>query len=161
MKEYTKRLSSKGEKKKITARLQSWTLKGKCDSAELRSCKEGSPAKEPVIAKTRRCASAGATGGKGSLCGWTRGWELGVAGLLQVEFPEARIFEETLNILIYETPRGPDPALLEATGGVAGGGGVARGEDEENREHRVRRIHVRRHITHDERPHGQQIVFKD
>ena len=79
----------------------------------------------------------------------------------QVEFPEARIFEETLNILIYETPRGPDPALLEATGGAAGGGGASRGEDEENREHRVRRIHVRRHITHDERPHGQQIVFKD
>uniref|UniRef100_A0A8D1ESF7 Potassium channel tetramerization domain containing 13 n=1 Tax=Sus scrofa TaxID=9823 RepID=A0A8D1ESF7_PIG len=79
----------------------------------------------------------------------------------KVEFPEARIFEETLNILIYETPRGPDPALLEATGGAAGGGGASRGEDEENREHRVRRIHVRRHITHDERPHGQQIVFKD
>uniref|UniRef100_A0A8P0P5N8 Potassium channel tetramerization domain containing 13 n=2 Tax=Canis lupus familiaris TaxID=9615 RepID=A0A8P0P5N8_CANLF len=79
----------------------------------------------------------------------------------KVEFPEARIFEETLNILIYETPRGPDPALLEATGGAAGGGGAGRGEDEDNREHRVRRIHVRRHITHDERPHGQQIVFKD
>ncbi|CAD7683733.1 unnamed protein product [Nyctereutes procyonoides] len=79
----------------------------------------------------------------------------------KVEFPEARIFEETLNILIYETPRGPDPALLEATGGAAGGGGASRGEDEDNREHRVRRIHVRRHITHDERPHGQQIVFKD
>ncbi|CAO2583322.1 BTB/POZ domain-containing adapter for CUL3-mediated RhoA degradation protein 1, partial [Lemmus lemmus] len=79
----------------------------------------------------------------------------------KVEFPEARIFEETLNILIYETPRGPDLALLEATGGAAGGGGAGRGDDEENREHRVRRIHVRRHITHDERPHGQQIVFKD
>ena len=46
------------------------------------------------------------------MCDWTIGWELGVAGLLQVEFPEARIFEETLNILIYETPRGPDPAHL-------------------------------------------------
>ena len=54
---------------------------------------------------------------------------------MQVEFPEARIFEETLNILIYETPRGPDPALLEATGGAAGGGGASRGEDEDNREH--------------------------
>ncbi|KAM6156091.1 BTB/POZ domain-containing adapter for CUL3-mediated RhoA degradation protein 1 [Rhynchocyon petersi] len=79
----------------------------------------------------------------------------------KVEFPEARIFEETLNILIYETTRGPDPALLEAIGGATGDGGAGRGEDEENREHRVRRIHVRRHITHDERPHGQQIVFKD
>nr|KAF6440864.1 potassium channel tetramerization domain containing 13 [Rousettus aegyptiacus] len=84
-----------------------------------------------------------------------------LASTSKVEFPEARIFEETLNILIYETPRVPDPALLEATGGAAGSSRASRGEDEENREHRVRRIHVRRHITHDERPHGQQIVFKD
>lgn len=82
---------------------------------------------------------------------------------VQVEFPEARIFEETLNILIYETPRVPDKALLEATGGVAGGGGgpLRAGDDEDGREHRVRRIHVRRHIMHDERPHGHQAVFKD
>lgn len=81
----------------------------------------------------------------------------------KVEFPEARIFEETLNILIYETPRVPDRALLEATGGVAGGGGgpLRAGDDEDGREHRVRRIHVRRHIMHDERPHGHQAVFKD
>ncbi|XP_053120923.1 BTB/POZ domain-containing adapter for CUL3-mediated RhoA degradation protein 1 isoform X1 [Hemicordylus capensis] len=81
----------------------------------------------------------------------------------KVEFPEARIFEETLNILIYETPRVPDKALLEATGGVAGGGGgpLRAGDDEDGREHRVRRIHVRRHIMHDERPHGHQAVFKD
>uniref|UniRef100_A0A8D0H365 Potassium channel tetramerization domain containing 13 n=1 Tax=Sphenodon punctatus TaxID=8508 RepID=A0A8D0H365_SPHPU len=80
----------------------------------------------------------------------------------KVEFPEARIFEETLNILIYETTRVPDKALLEATGGAAGGGGggLLR-EDEDGREHRVRRIHVRRHIMHDERPHGHQAVFKD
>ncbi|XP_059982146.1 BTB/POZ domain-containing adapter for CUL3-mediated RhoA degradation protein 3-like [Lagenorhynchus albirostris] len=40
----------------------------------------------------------------------------------KVEFPEARIYEETLNILLYEAQddRGPDSALLEATGGVAG-----------------------------------------
>uniref|UniRef100_A0A8C6BII1 BTB/POZ domain-containing protein KCTD7 n=1 Tax=Monodon monoceros TaxID=40151 RepID=A0A8C6BII1_MONMO len=39
----------------------------------------------------------------------------------KVEFPEARIYE-TLNILLYEAQddRGPDSALLEATGGVAG-----------------------------------------
>ncbi|XP_043373019.1 BTB/POZ domain-containing adapter for CUL3-mediated RhoA degradation protein 1 isoform X2 [Dermochelys coriacea] len=80
----------------------------------------------------------------------------------KVEFPEARIFEETLNILIYETPRVPDKALLEATGGVAGGGGGPhRADEEDGREHRVRRIHVRRHIMHDERPHGHQAVFKD
>lgn len=111
--------------------------------------------------RARRCVNAGALGRGMALCDCTRRKGLGLAGLLQVEFPEARIFEETLNILIYETPRGPDPALLEATGGAAGAGGAGRGEDEENREHRVRRIHVRRHITHDERPHGQQIVFKD
>ncbi|KAG8140588.1 putative BTB-POZ domain-containing adapter for CUL3-mediated RhoA degradation protein [Naja naja] len=83
--------------------------------------------------------------------------------IAEVEFPEARIFEETLNILIYETPRVPDKALLEATGGVAGGGGgpLRAGDDEDGREHRVRRIHVRRHIMHDERPHGHQAVFKD
>ncbi|KAH1171699.1 hypothetical protein KIL84_007317 [Mauremys mutica] len=80
----------------------------------------------------------------------------------KVEFPEARIFEETLNILIYETPRVPDKALLEATGGAAGGGGGPhRADEEDGREHRVRRIHVRRHIMHDERPHGHQAVFKD
>lgn len=99
--------------------------------------------------------------GGGDGCIVRPGGSWGLLAFLQVEFPEARIFEETLNILIYETPRGPDPALLEATGGAAGGGGASRGEDEDNREHRVRRIHVRRHITHDERPHGQQIVFKD
>ncbi|XP_006013738.1 BTB/POZ domain-containing adapter for CUL3-mediated RhoA degradation protein 1 [Latimeria chalumnae] len=77
----------------------------------------------------------------------------------KVEFPEARIFEETLNILIYETPRVPDKALLEATGGAAGCAHHA--EDEDGRERRVRRIHVRRHIMHDERPHGHQAVFKD
>nr|XP_060142424.1 BTB/POZ domain-containing adapter for CUL3-mediated RhoA degradation protein 3-like [Globicephala melas] len=40
----------------------------------------------------------------------------------KVEFPEARIYEETLNILLYEAQddRGPDSVLLEATGGVAG-----------------------------------------
>ncbi|XP_078508543.1 BTB/POZ domain-containing adapter for CUL3-mediated RhoA degradation protein 1 [Lissotriton helveticus] len=77
----------------------------------------------------------------------------------KVEFPEARIFEETLNILIYETPRVPDKALLEATGG--GGGAAHCTDDDDGRERRVRRIHVRRHMMHDDLPHGQQMVFKD
>ncbi|KAJ7990047.1 hypothetical protein DPEC_G00310800 [Dallia pectoralis] len=81
----------------------------------------------------------------------------------KVEFPEARIFEETLNILIYENGRGSfqgGMALLESSspgagqseeeGACAGGGGQ-----------RVRRIHVRRHIMHDERGRGQQTVYKD
>lgn len=34
---------------------------------------------------------------------------------LQVEFPEARIYEETLNILLYEHRNGPDQELMQAT----------------------------------------------
>lgn len=33
----------------------------------------------------------------------------------KVEFPEARIYEETLNILLYETRVGPDQELMQAT----------------------------------------------
>lgn len=33
----------------------------------------------------------------------------------QVEFPEARIYEETLNILLYEHRNGPDQELMQAT----------------------------------------------
>jgi BTB/POZ domain-containing adapter for CUL3-mediated RhoA degradation protein len=32
-----------------------------------------------------------------------------------VEFPEARIYEESLNILLYENPNGPDQELMQAT----------------------------------------------
>lgn len=84
----------------------------------------------------------------------------------KVEFPEARIFEETLNILIYETGRSSGPgglALLESGMGASPGNGqseedgaIAAGGDR-----RVRRIHVRRHIMHDERGHGQQTIYKD
>ncbi|XP_028842335.1 BTB/POZ domain-containing adapter for CUL3-mediated RhoA degradation protein 1 [Denticeps clupeoides] len=83
----------------------------------------------------------------------------------KVEFPEARIFEETLNILIYESGRSSGPgglALLESgmsspgAGHLDEDGACAGGGDR-----RVRRIHVRRHIMHDERGHGQQTVYKD
>ncbi|KAL7633508.1 UNVERIFIED_CONTAM: hypothetical protein RMT77_016041 [Armadillidium vulgare] len=33
----------------------------------------------------------------------------------KVEFPEARIYEETLNVLLYETRIGPDAELMQAT----------------------------------------------
>ena len=33
----------------------------------------------------------------------------------QVEFPEARIYEETLNCLLYENRIGPDQELMQAT----------------------------------------------
>ena len=37
----------------------------------------------------------------------------------QVEFPEARIFEEMLNVLLYENRgKGPDAALMQATRGA-------------------------------------------
>ncbi|KAL8567251.1 BTB/POZ domain-containing adapter for CUL3-mediated RhoA degradation protein 3 [Nucella lapillus] len=37
----------------------------------------------------------------------------------KVEFPEARIFEETLNVLLYENRgKGPDAALMQATRGA-------------------------------------------
>ncbi|EPQ09854.1 BTB/POZ domain-containing adapter for CUL3-mediated RhoA degradation protein 3 [Myotis brandtii] len=65
----------------------------------------------------------------------------------KVEFPEARIYEETLNILLYEAQdgRGPDNALLEATGGAAGRSHHLDEDEERERERieRVRRIHIK------------------
>lgn len=78
----------------------------------------------------------------------------------KVEFPEARIFEETLNILIYENNRGDH--LLDSKGsGSSVGAGHSEEEGAVGGDRRVRRIHVRRHIMHDERGHGQQTVYKD
>ncbi|XP_067089115.1 BTB/POZ domain-containing adapter for CUL3-mediated RhoA degradation protein 1 [Osmerus mordax] len=90
----------------------------------------------------------------------------------KVEFPEARIFEETLNILIYENGRsGPGGVGLLESGGSGSspragqleeeGAGGDRGAGMAGVDRRVRRIHVRRHIMHDERGHGQQTVYKD
>ena len=60
----------------------------------------------------------------------------------QVEFPEARIYEETLNCLLYENRTGPDQELMQATsqtrpsypsddedacGGPAGSSGASKG----------------------------------
>lgn len=73
----------------------------------------------------------------------------------QVEFPEARIYEETLNILLYESQdgRGPDNALLEATGGAAGRSHHLEEDEERDRIERVRRIHIKRP---DDRAHLHQ-----
>lgn len=77
----------------------------------------------------------------------------------KVEFPEARIFEETLNILIYENNRGSSGVhLLDSRGPSLG---ASEEEGASGGDRRVRRIHVRRHIMHDERGHGQQTVYKD
>ncbi|XP_013131990.1 BTB/POZ domain-containing adapter for CUL3-mediated RhoA degradation protein 2 isoform X1 [Oreochromis niloticus] len=65
----------------------------------------------------------------------------------KVEFPEARIYEETLNTLLYETMPLPDNSLLEATRRRYNNCGSHSEEEEgpggpELRE-RVRRIHVK------------------
>lgn len=87
----------------------------------------------------------------------------------QVEFPEARIYEETLNTLLYETMPLPDNSLLEATRRRYNNCGSHSEEEEgpggpELRE-RVRRIHVKRYSTYDDRqlghwpPHRLQLFF--
>nr|XP_014436865.1 BTB/POZ domain-containing adapter for CUL3-mediated RhoA degradation protein 2 [Pelodiscus sinensis] len=72
----------------------------------------------------------------------------------KVEFPEARIYEETLNVLLYETPRVPDNSLLEATS--RNHSQASHSEDDEGFElrDRVRRIHVKRYSTYDDRQLG-------
>ncbi|NP_001279771.1 BTB/POZ domain-containing adapter for CUL3-mediated RhoA degradation protein 2 [Callorhinchus milii] len=79
----------------------------------------------------------------------------------KVEFPEARIYEETLNVLLYETPRVPDNLLLEATSRPPGNG--SHSEDDEGLEvrDRVRRIHVKRHSSYDDRPLGHSSAYRD
>ncbi|MBN3283663.1 BACD2 protein, partial [Polyodon spathula] len=79
----------------------------------------------------------------------------------KVEFPEARIYEETLNVLLYETPRVPDNSLLEATSRGSHRG--SHSEDEEGTElrDRVRRIHVKRYSTYDDRQLGHQPGYRD
>lgn len=92
---------------------------------------------------------------------WQRVWAVNLPTLYfvgtQVEFPEARIYEETLNILLYEAQdgRGPDNALLEATGGAAGRSHHLDEDEERERERieRVRRIHIKRP---DDRAHLHQ-----
>lgn len=100
-------------------------------------------------------------------CCGTNAAEVNTIGtsVFQVEFPEARIFEETLNILIYENGRGSGPGGLHLLDSRGTGSSLGAGQSEEEGavggDRRVRRIHVRRHIMHDERGHGQQTVYKD
>ncbi|XP_053313131.1 BTB/POZ domain-containing adapter for CUL3-mediated RhoA degradation protein 2 [Spea bombifrons] len=79
----------------------------------------------------------------------------------KVEFPEARIYEETLNVLLYETPRVPDNSLLEATSRTRSQ--ACHSEDDEGFElrDRVRRIHVKRYSTYDDRQLGHQSSHRD
>lgn len=59
----------------------------------------------------------------------------------QVEFPEARIFEETLNVLLYEhRGKGPDAELMQATRGSRDGAqGYNSDEDVEDKLDRAMR----------------------
>lgn len=54
----------------------------------------------------------------------------------KVEFPEARIYEETLQVLLYEDRNPPDQELLQATSSYkqVGGavGGISNSEEEED-----------------------------
>ncbi|XP_046282887.1 LOW QUALITY PROTEIN: BTB/POZ domain-containing adapter for CUL3-mediated RhoA degradation protein 2-like [Marmota monax] len=80
----------------------------------------------------------------------------------KVEFPEARIYEETLNVLLlYETPQVPDNSLLEATSRSRSQASPS--EDEEAHELRdhVRRIHVKRYSTYDDRQLDRQSAHRD
>ncbi|KPI91572.1 BTB/POZ domain-containing adapter for CUL3-mediated RhoA degradation protein 3 [Papilio machaon] len=49
----------------------------------------------------------------------------------KVEFPEARIYEETLGILLYESRNGPDQDLIQATSSRGAVGGLSCTSDEE------------------------------
>lgn len=58
----------------------------------------------------------------------------------KVEFPEARIYEETLQVLLYEDRNAPDQELLQATssykqvgGGAVGGISTYTSDEEEER----------------------------
>lgn len=73
---------------------------------------------------------------------------------MQVEFPEARIYEETLNVLLYETPRVPDNSLLEATSRSRSQASHSEDDDGFELRDRVRRIHVKRYSTYDDRQLG-------
>ena len=52
-----------------------------------------------------------------------------------MEFPEARIYEETLNCLLYENRTGPDQDLMQATS--ARGAGTSYTSDDEDERNRL------------------------
>ncbi|KAK3531011.1 hypothetical protein QTP70_007857 [Hemibagrus guttatus] len=72
----------------------------------------------------------------------------------KVEFPEARIYEETLNALLYETLPVPDNSLLEATRRRAHCCSYSEEDESVELRERVRRIHIKRYSTYDDRPLG-------
>ncbi|PSN53500.1 hypothetical protein C0J52_16747 [Blattella germanica] len=57
--------------------------------------------------------------------------QLLISSTSKVEFPEARIYEETLNILLYENRNGPDQELMQATSTRGAVAGISYTSDEE------------------------------
>ncbi|XP_076832560.1 BTB/POZ domain-containing adapter for CUL3-mediated RhoA degradation protein 2 [Brachyhypopomus gauderio] len=72
----------------------------------------------------------------------------------KVDFPDARIFEETLNALLYEKLPVPDHSLLEATRRHAHCCSPSEDDEAVELRERVRRIHVKRYSTYDDRQLG-------
>lgn len=89
-----------------------------------------------------------------SACSGTNSFSSPCVSPFQVEFPEARIYEETLNVLLYETPRVPDNSLLEATSRSRSQANQNEDDDGFELRDRVRRIHVKRYSTYDDRQIG-------
>ncbi|XP_057322433.1 BTB/POZ domain-containing adapter for CUL3-mediated RhoA degradation protein 3 [Microplitis mediator] len=67
----------------------------------------------------------------------------------KVEFPEARIYEETLNILLYEHRNGPDQELMQATSsrGAVGGGPPCTSDEEEGERSGLARLRTNKQNT--------------
>uniref|UniRef100_A0A8C5L863 BTB/POZ domain-containing adapter for CUL3-mediated RhoA degradation protein 2 n=1 Tax=Jaculus jaculus TaxID=51337 RepID=A0A8C5L863_JACJA len=78
----------------------------------------------------------------------------------KVEFPEARIYEETLNVLLYETSQVPDNSLLEATSQRCSQASPSVDEETFELRDRVRHIHVKRYSTYDDRQLGHQSAHR-
>lgn len=66
--------------------------------------------------------------------------------MFQVDFPEARIFEECLNLMLYENRTEPDQELMQATSwrGAVSGMSSAYGSDDEEERNRI--VHRKRYI---------------
>jgi BTB/POZ domain-containing adapter for CUL3-mediated RhoA degradation protein len=60
----------------------------------------------------------------------------------KVEFPEARIYEETLSILLYENGNGPDQDLMQAT---SRGGAMSNTSDEEDEHSALAHLRMNKH----------------
>lgn len=59
-----------------------------------------------------------------------------------MDFPEARIYEECLNLMLYENGTEPDPELMKATSLRGAVSGMSYGSD--NEEERNRFVHMKR-----------------